>query len=295
MPRYSHSYFREGRTAFNKVNEDAITAFLLRFAADPTSASCSHGNLTPRLCTAKKKNANMKNAGRWYAFCRPCGKWRWLSRRLDVSSLLGIEEFAALIATRESLRDQRPCVGSQFLPVHQSSRSTRLVHQSSQSNRPVLQSSRPAHPVHQSSDTNSNDDALMAAARLIEEMSISISTAVSSTAITTPIRSKTITLKFWIKDFVGAHSIDIPRTESGAFCLEAHKLLFGSVGIEQVDALEIFDKLTWSWHPVLWSKSIYPGTEDALFLRVQGVTCMSRLFTVHFDPILFSSSFLTNL
>ncbi|KAJ3576601.1 hypothetical protein NP233_g331 [Leucocoprinus birnbaumii] len=274
MHRSLCSNFREGRAAFNKANEDAITAFLLRFAADPTNASCSHGNLTPRLCTARRKNANMKNVGRWYTFCRPCGKWRWLSRRLDVSSLLQIEEFAALIATRESLRNQRPCVGSQICPVHQSSRSNGLVHRSSRPARPVLQSSRPSRPVHQSSDTTSSDDALMAAARLIKEMSISISTTVSSTDITIPIRSKTITLRFWIEDFMGARSIDIPRTADGAFCLEDHKMLFGSVGIEQVDALEIFDKLTQSWHPILWSKSIYPGTEDALFLRLQGVTCL---------------------
>ncbi|KAJ3562098.1 hypothetical protein NP233_g9786 [Leucocoprinus birnbaumii] len=183
-----------------------LLLFFLRFANKPTVASCSHGKLTPRLCTARTKNAKMKNAGCWYGF------------------LLTIEEFAGLVATRESLRD------------------TSLVRQFSRRSGP-------------------GDDALTAAAKLIEKMSISPSTAVTSTAVT-PALSEAVTLRFWVEDFMCARSIHVPRTAGGAFCLEDHKLLFGSMGIEQADSFEIFDRLTRSWHSILWSKSIYPGTEN---------------------------------
>ncbi|KAJ3576420.1 hypothetical protein NP233_g431 [Leucocoprinus birnbaumii] len=241
MPRSPRSQLRQDFSALRDANEEEITAFLLRFAVNnPTPASCRHGGLTPMFYTAKRKNAPLSNAGRWHGFCRSCKKWRWLSPPLDIPNLLRNEEFANLVDMRDFLCSTPYSSGKQ------------------------------SHPTRRPPKRFNNDESM---ADLFRDLSISSQLPATSTVVTNSL-SRTILLKFWIEDFMGARSIEVPRTAGGAFCLEDHKLLLGAYGIEQVDGFEIYNKTTRSWNPIFWSRSIFPGTETELLFRLQGVTVL---------------------
>ncbi|KAJ3572031.1 hypothetical protein NP233_g3358 [Leucocoprinus birnbaumii] len=241
MPRSPCSQLHKNLSALWNANEEKITAFLLPLAKnDLAPASCGHGGVTPRFYTAKRKNAPLGNAGRWHGLCCSCKKWRWLSPPLSIPDLLKNEEFATLIAIRNSLR-VTPCYGG-----------------------------GQTYPSRGLPGRLDSDESM---ANLFGGLSISSQLPGTSTAAA-PSLSKSVTLKFWIENFMGARSIEVPCTAGGAFCLEDHKLIFGAFGIEQVDGFEVYNKITRSWNPIFWSRSIFPRTETELLFRLQGVTVM---------------------
>ncbi|KAF5343779.1 hypothetical protein D9756_011588 [Leucocoprinus leucothites] len=107
MPRVSRHQAHPATEARSELerNEFAIWQCVRRLSPRRPAPYCRHS--VPKLCTSKRSKAGqaMVNLGRWYTYCGYCGGFRWLSRRLNVNTLLlQDEELCTLIAIRESLR-----------------------------------------------------------------------------------------------------------------------------------------------------------------------------------------------
>ncbi|KAJ3572030.1 hypothetical protein NP233_g3359 [Leucocoprinus birnbaumii] len=250
------------------VNEEAIRLFLLHVAEDKPSSprECEHGQWPVRLCLSKKKKSSMENIGRWYSFCGLCKKWRWLSPRLDVNMLLRDEHFATLIATHESLRNfSRARATSRVVSgINQTPTPGPEPRNRTRSSGGFVSSASPAHGRAIQKARESRMNRAGPCQRLPGIFN------------SLPQTSVTMTLIFWTQDSVNPFFVEVPRSAGEAFCLRDHKMLLGQFDVEQVDAYEIYNKLTRSWNGIRWDKPIFPGGEDVLFFRLQGVTSLPR-------------------
>ncbi|KAJ3576419.1 hypothetical protein NP233_g430 [Leucocoprinus birnbaumii] len=270
MPTVPFPSSAQERAQIFGANEEAIRRFILQVAVDepPSPRECIHGQWPVRLCLSKKKISSMENIGRWYSFCGLCKKWRWLSPRLDVDTLLRDDDFATLIAIRESLRNfsRSPAPGRVASGINQTPTLTP---------RPRNRTRPTDGFVSSVSPTNGSGSGLLLGGRVTQKTRESRKNRTGPYQLLPQI-SVTMTLTFWTQESVDPLFVEISRSAGDAFCLSDHKMLLGHFDVEQVNAYEIYNRMTRSWNEIRWDKPIFPGAQDVLFFKLQGVTSLPR-------------------